>query len=958
MTTQALAGARSRVGHSLSAGHGRSALGFAREQSFVATGQVLSGAGNLAFVLVMARALDPRGFSQLAAFLAMYLLVHVPASSLSAGSALRPEVTIQMRRRALAVGALVGLGVLAAAVPLAPVLDLPVGLLCVLAAAPPAAGLLALERGRLYGSGLLGRSVLSLMIEPAIRLTAGVALGFALGPTGGAIGVILAGYCALMVAVSGRRSGRTPAVRGVAVPGAAGEPPQTPLPEQAAAAQAASAGFWVVLAFLLLAVLQNQDVLFANALLPAAEAGRFAVLSTLGGISALASTTVPLVLLPRAARGERHALPVAVLVAAALGLGAVVAILIAPAHTIGVVFGHRYAALHSLAPLYLLAMALLGVARVLVAARCAGGRSRQMVLLLALVAAAHVGLLFALSGSARGVATATLSATTLLAVVLAAPSVVPRPQRRRARTLPRRRSLEPPEPPEEPEPPAPAAVQPETGRVRRALPVLVLMAIGLALRLDVTRGIWVDEATSIAQARMPFDTMIENIRTTDVHPPLHHTVLWLTVRLIGSSQLAVRIPSIIAGTLLIGALYMAGREFYDRRAGLVAAALGTVAPFMVWYSQEARMYAFFMLFATLALWAQVRAVRRGRPVDWGLYALFTAAMLWTQYFTILAILVQQLGFLAAAWQRRSQGRPLFRFLAGWAAAIGLVAIAFVPLWPILHDQLMAYKARGSASISGVPSQAGAGVSQAGTSMSIYSVIANFIWAVWGYHSDKTMAAIAALWPVAMLISLMTLGRGRSPVSLLLLAVAVIPAALLFVVGLHKRDLFEIRYFAAAVPALLLLFARVATSWTAGKVGRAAIVAGLLATMAVGLVDQQVNGTNPRRYDFEGALARIQGEMRPGDTLVYEPGFLQPVLRYYVPRLKMRPLDAGLPKPLAAQGRNQRHRPASRGRVFLLASFLDKPQYASGTGAALAKLKQHRRLVQHFTEPQIKVWVYQ
>src|SRR5207248_9827887 len=110
----------------------------------------------------------------------------------------------------------------------------PVGLLCLLAAAPPVAGLLALERGRLYGSGLLGRSVLSLMIEPVIRLTAGVALGFALGPTGAAIVVILAGYCAFVVAVSGRRKASTPAVPGAAVPGAAGEPPQTPLPEQAA----------------------------------------------------------------------------------------------------------------------------------------------------------------------------------------------------------------------------------------------------------------------------------------------------------------------------------------------------------------------------------------------------------------------------------------------------------------------------------------------------------------------------------------------------------------------------------------------------------------------------------------------------------------------------------------------------------------------------------------------------
>ncbi len=936
-------------------GRGRAALAFAREQSFVATGQVVSGVGNLAFVLVMARALEPRQFSQLAAFLAMYLLVHVPASSLSAGSALRPEINRRTRGRAIGGGALVGAALLAAAVPLAPVLDLPVALLCVLAAAPPAAGLLALERGRLYGSGQLGRSVASLLVEPAVRLTAGVALALLLGPTGAAIGVIVAGYCALVVASGRLRRSHAPDVPGAVVPGASGEPPQTqPSAEHSMARHAASAGGWVVLAFLLLAVLQNQDVLFANALLPSGEAGRFAVLSTLGGISALASTTVPLVLLPRAARGERHALPVAVLVAAALGLGAVLALLIAPAHTIGAVFGNRYSNLHTLAPLYLLAMALLGIARVLVAARCASGRARPMVALLGLAAAAHIGLILAMwGGGARGVATATLTATALLAVALAAGTVIPLPERTRRRggtktPFPRsqRRGREP-------EQEAPPVEEPAAGRWRMALPVLVLMGIGLALRLDVTRGIWVDEATSISQARMPFGQMIHNIRTTDVHPPGHHTILWLTIRLIGSSQLAVRIPSIIAGTLLIGALYLAGRELYDRRAGLVAAAIGTVAPFMVWYSQEARMYAFFMLFATLALWAQVRAVRRGGVQNWLLYAAFTAAMLWTQYFTILPILVQQAGFLAAVWKRRRERAEMRSLLLGWAGAIALVVIAFLPLWPVLHDQLQAYKSRGSGALASAPSQAGAGVSQAGNTMSIYAVIANFIWAVWGYHSDQTMAQIAALWPGAMLVALLTLGRGRSRVSVLLVGIAVIPAALLFLIGLHKRDLFEIRYFAATVPALLLLFARVTTGWTASRIGRIVLAVGLVGTMVVGLVDQQLNGTNPRRYDFQGALERVQHEMRPGDTLVYEPGFLQPVISYYVPKLNVRPLDAGLPKARAS-------RTGTRPKVFLLASFLDKPQYASGTGAAIAKMEKamHRRLVEHFTDPQIKVWVFQ
>ena len=52
--------------------------------------------------------------------------------------------------------------------------------------------------------------------------------------------------------------------------------------------------------------------------------------------------------------------------------------------------------------------------------------------------------------------------------------------------------------------------------------------------------------------------MFENLQYGDRHPPLHHMALWLTVRAFGDGELAVRLPSLIAGTLVIPALYLLG----------------------------------------------------------------------------------------------------------------------------------------------------------------------------------------------------------------------------------------------------------------------------------------------------------------------------------------------------------------------------------------------------------------
>ena len=61
-----------------------------------------------------------------------------------------------------------------------------------------------------------------------------------------------------------------------------------------------------------------------------------------------------------------------------------------------------------------------------------------------------------------------------------------------------------------------------------------------------------------------------------------------------------------------------GRELAGRRAALVAAALVAVNPLFVWYSQEARAYALFVLMAAVAMLCFLRAEREPTPPAWRL----------------------------------------------------------------------------------------------------------------------------------------------------------------------------------------------------------------------------------------------------------------------------------------------------------------------------------------------------
>jgi O-antigen/teichoic acid export membrane protein len=872
------------------AAHARPALRtLAGEQLLVAGGQLAAGVGNLAFSLVAARLLAPGAFADLSAFLALYLLVHVPAASLSAGSALSPALADALRGRALRIGAGVGAVLALGSLPIAGALHLPTAMVLALAAAAPTAGLLALERGRLYGVGRTRRAAASLLAEPVVRLAAGVALGAVLGPAGAAAGVTLAGWAALGVAYT---------------PGQTG-----------GAADVATAPVATVLAFLGLAVVQNQDVLVANAMLPAGEAGRFAVLSTLGGVAAFATTTVPFMLLPRARTGERCALPAALAVAGALGVAAVAVVALDPQQLVTAVFGARYAAAAALAVPYLVAMALLGVTRVLVAHACATGAARPALTVLGGAVVLHLGLLLAMGGDAAGIAHATLLASTALAAGTGAAAVIRLPTVRE---------------------PVLRALGPRPTPTAWALAALVVF--GLVVRLLASRGLWLDEATSVSQARLPFGQMLDQLRNGDVHPPLHHSVLWVTVRLLGTSELAVRLPSILATVALVPLLYLLGRELYDRRAGLAAAALATVAPFCVWYADEARMYGLFMLFATLALLMQARAIRRDRRADWALYALAAAALVWTQYFGALFVLAQQVGFAAAVWQRRVR-------LVHWLGALAGLALLVTPLMSFAMHQFDVNESSGKG--FSAPSQAGASASQNEglATPSVYSAITNVLWAITGYHSDATMERLGALWPAAMLGALGLLGRGRSRATQLLVVCAAIPMAGLFVLGQLKPFVFEVRYFCAAVPIALLLMARAATAFTQRAGAVVACVALLAATMGLAEADQQFNSSNPRDYDFRGALQEIRREARPGDLIVYEPAYLGSVVGYYGGGLRAEPLEPKAPRPRAGQ------------RVFLLASFQDKAPFRKATVDAVLRMRRDHHLVESFNRPQIRVWEF-
>lgn len=179
---------------------------------------------------------------------------------------------------------------------------------------------------------------------------------------------------------------------------------------------------------------------------------------------------------------------------------------------------------------------------------------------------------------------------------------------------------------------------------RRFVLLCVITLLGSALRLYQigTQSLWFDELLSVTISKLNLATVITSPASID--PPLYYILLHLWLGL-GHDDSIVRLLSALPEILAIPAMYVLGRKMFNVQVALVATSIFAVAPLQIFYSQEARMYAFLILFSILSIWAYVRAVESNQKRDWALWVLASVLSLYTHTIAVLLLFVFDLDAL-------------------------------------------------------------------------------------------------------------------------------------------------------------------------------------------------------------------------------------------------------------------------------------------------------------------------
>ena len=436
-----------------------------------------------------------------------------------------------------------------------------------------------------------------------------------------------------------------------------------------------------------------------------------------------------------------------------------------------------------------------------------------------------------------------------------------------------------------------------TARHRLALLLILLLAFGLRIyHLDV-QSLWYDEGVTARVAQMGAGELAR-WTANDIQPPLYYLLLggWLHIfnPWPGNIAYLMRFFSAGFGLLLVGLMGALARRLWRRCAGLLAALVVAISPLMVYYSQEARMYAMLLFLVTLAAYWVVRLLdvsshggmrlagkERARLGYLALYALTGLAAMYTHYFAGFALLALAL-YWAHVWVRENRHA---RALGGFALANALILVGYLPWLPAMwrRFQVDASYWSGQLKLNEV----------------LFKTLANFtVGASETFRLERAgvWMALLGLAAVIWLTALMKLRRrgAQRPVALILHWLLLPPALILFLA--YRTPKFNPRYLLISWPAWALLIGGGAAalyrppaaliqarSWLR-PLSRALAILTLLLVVTVSALglDNGYNNPNFAKTAWREAIAYMFENRAPDEAVLLVSGHAYPVFDTYLP----------------------------------------------------------------------------
>jgi mannosyltransferase len=356
----------------------------------------------------------------------------------------------------------------------------------------------------------------------------------------------------------------------------------------------------------------------------------------------------------------------------------------------------------------------------------------------------------------------------------------------------------------------------------------------------------------------------------ETNPPTYYLLLRGWISLFGDSEAALRSLSAAASILCVPVTYLLGRELGGKSRGLAGALLFALCPASLYFAQETRVYALFMLASTAVLWAAAVYQRDSRSVKARAFYLLSATLCLYLHATGLLLVVACGG---AVWlYLLSNGASTRQARFNWMVLNGFVLLLGLPYF--LH----VFTASHTGIIDYMPP---AGIHQLVycASLAVSGMVTPYPW--------PAFLLAAALW-VTLAVSLWLQPLSRRA-SVTLIGVPCLFITLVLLVSFRRPILLPRILVWAVVPLCLIAGNQVLTAGRA----RYVVLLSLVAAFGTGLFFQMTR-PNSDKEPWRDISRELGPQLEQADLVVLSPVSNPMVLSYYAPRVKnVRLWDASL-----------------------------------------------------------------
>ncbi len=385
------------------------------------------------------------------------------------------------------------------------------------------------------------------------------------------------------------------------------------------------------------------------------------------------------------------------------------------------------------------------------------------------------------------------------------------------------------------------------------------------------QSLWRDEMDVLRFATQPLPELLQGLTLAEHNGPLYYILMHGWLHLAGTSEFALRFVALASGVLALPLTWRIASPLIGWRAALLATLLTAFSPYLVWYAQDAKMYATFLTLTLLAVWCLGRAIQSERAIWWGAFVIVASLSL---YFHLLALLMIPLyALIPLAW-RRTRGHKW-----DWLIALGMLTLPYLPL-AVWQLPLLIYPHPTGHAFVPLPEMLALllalhtrGVAIVGN----WLISAAFLFAV-------LLGIFAPHVPTTRQIAEMPyhskdISNWRQHLFLALWTF--MPVVLLFGVTL-RLPLFQPRYLIFTLPPFLMLTAR-------GILGLARLArpmgfALLAAVIAPGVLGIWLQSTQPLKSDFRAAAAFVAQHYQSGEPIMFQVPYVRYVFDYYFPHV--------------------------------------------------------------------------